>query len=99
MGIFSLVFEGTLISAGVALMRRTTGVNVRSMVMPYVSNNTLKRGLDGYFSLGETVLDRSIRVAVSVHEREERLKTEALRQEAVKEKRAADEADRKLGQN
>mmetsp|Transcript_10632 Transcript_10632/g.15953 ORF Transcript_10632/g.15953 Transcript_10632/m.15953 type:complete len:107 (-) Transcript_10632:15-335(-) len=60
-GLFGILFDGVLISTGIAGVRRVTGYNVyNSLVRPNVSNFPLRSAIKGYLNMGEFLIDKGI---------------------------------------
>jgi len=56
MGILGLVFDGFLVSTGIAAVRRFTGFNTMAMIEKRISNPTARSFLGGYLNIGEKTL-------------------------------------------
>lgn len=55
MGLFGLIFDTMLLSAGAAGVRRLTGYSAKEYVMQYVSNPMAKGALSAFFGAGEAI--------------------------------------------
>jgi Mitofissin len=62
-GLFGMIFDGMLVSAGVSGVRRVTGYNLYSeMVVPNVKNLPARSAIRAYLNAGEWVVDSGIQV-------------------------------------
>jgi len=62
MGLLSILLDGTLISAGFAATRRLTSINVHQRVLSNINSDMAKKAANGFFNVGEWVVDKSINI-------------------------------------
>jgi len=60
MGLLSLLMDGVVLSSGCAAVRRVFGLNVHQIVAAKIPNETGKKFTNGFFSVGEWVVDKSV---------------------------------------
>jgi len=60
MGLITLALDTVFLSSCFAGVRRATGLSIKAIVVPMVPNNTLRNVTNGFFGMGEWVVDKSV---------------------------------------